>query len=138
MSASRMPVFNPSAANPSARLQEVVALPTPPLPEATAMTCLTPGMPAAFDVARALRSGGVTDTGCSRSKWIVLLYIARAQIIFRRHDGRALRRRMRIKTLVHDGFDTAVRAHLDDVKAFGVGALEHPVLLAEFRQHTVD
>src|SRR5882724_3402958 len=133
-----MPVFRPSAAKPSARLQEVVDLPTPPLPEATAMTCLTPGMPAAFDVARALRSGGVSDTDCSRSKRIVLLYLARAQIIFRRHDGRALRRRMRIETFVHHRFDAAVRAHLDHVKAFGVGALEHPVLLAEFCQHAVD
>src|SRR3954452_25124203 len=128
MSASRMPVFNPSAVNPSARLQEVVDLPTPPLPEATAMTCLTPGMPAAFDVARALSSGGGADTDCSRSKRIVLLYIARAQIIFRRHDGRALRRRMRIEPLVYYRLDTAVRAHLDDVETFGVGALEHPVL----------
>src|SRR2546430_17425562 len=95
MSASRMPVFSPSAAKPSARLQEVVDLPTPPLPEATAMTCLTPGMPAAFDVARALRSGGVADTGCSRSKRIVLLHIARTQIIFRRHHRRGLAGRTR-------------------------------------------
>src|SRR4029453_2557113 len=98
MSASRMPVFSPSAAKPSARLQEVVDLPTPPLPEATAMTCLTPGMPAAFYVARALRSGGGADTGCSRSKRIVLLHIARAQIIFRRHDWRAPGRRTRRET----------------------------------------
>src|SRR5689334_17161429 len=61
----------------SARLQEVVDLPTPPLPEATAITCLTPGMPDAFEVARALRSGGIADIGCSRSKRIVLLDIAR-------------------------------------------------------------
>src|SRR5512140_1935189 len=107
-----MPVFSPSAAKPSARLQEVVDLPTPPLPDATAMTCLTPGRPAAFDVARACRLGGGADTGCSRSKRIVLLHIARAQIIFRRHDRWALRRRMRIETLVHHRFDTAVGAHL--------------------------
>src|SRR4029453_18998689 len=122
MSASRMPVFSPSAAKPSARLQEVVDLPTPPLPEATAITCLTPGMPAALDVARPWRPGGGADTGCSRSKRIVLLHIARAQIIFRRHDRRALWRRMRIETLVHHRFDTAIRAHLDDVEAFSVGA----------------
>jgi hypothetical protein len=30
MSASRMPAFNPMAAKPSARLHEVVDLPTPP------------------------------------------------------------------------------------------------------------
>src|SRR6059036_3406031 len=99
-----MPVFNPSAAKPSARLHAVVDLPTPPLPEATAMTCLTPGMPAAFDVARPLRSGGVADTGCSRSNRIVLFHIARAQVIFRRHDRRALRRGMRVETFVHHGF----------------------------------
>src|SRR5437899_3055244 len=138
MSASRMPVFNPSAAKPSARLQEVVDLPTPPLPEATAMTCLTPGMPAAFEVARALRSGGVADTGCSRSKRIVLLHIARAQIVLRRHDRRALRRGMRIETFVHHRFDPAIRAHLDDVEPFGIGALEHPVLLAELCKYAVD
>src|SRR5215216_3393696 len=138
MSASRMPVFSPSAAKPSARLQEVVDLPTPPLPEATAMTCLTPGRPAAFEVARALRSGGVTDTGCSRSKRIVLLHVTRAQVIFRRHDRRALRPGMRIETFVHDGFDAAIRAHLDDVETFGIGALEHPVFFAEFCEHAVD
>src|SRR5215212_6381883 len=138
MSASRMPVFNPNAAKPSARLQEVVDLPTPPLPEATAITCLTPGRPAALEVARALGSGGGTDTGCSRSKRIVLLHVARTQIIFRRHDGRALRPRMRIETLVHHGFDAAIRAHLDDGETFGVGALEHPVFFAEFCQHAVD
>src|SRR4029453_10144959 len=117
MSASRMPVFSPSAAKPSARLHEVVDLPTPPLPDATAMTCLTPGMPAAFDVARALRSGGVVDTACLRSERTVLLFIACAQIVFRRHDRRALRRRMRIETFVHHCFDPAIRAHLDDVEA---------------------
>src|SRR5437660_259710 len=138
MSASRMPVFSPSAAKPSARLQEVVDLPTPPFPEATAMTCLTPGMPAAFEVARALISEGVVDTGCSRSKRIVLLHIARTQIIFCRHHRRALRRGMRVETFVHHGFDAAVRTHLDDVEAFGIGALEHPVLLAEFGEHAVD
>src|SRR2546429_7350975 len=108
MSASRMPVFSPSAAKPSARLQEVVDLPTPPLPEATAMTCLTPGMPAAFEVARALRSGEVADTGCSRSKRIVLLHIARAQVIFRRPDPRALPRGIRIRSFRHHPFDPAM------------------------------
>src|SRR5947209_10473677 len=58
MSASRMPAFSPSAAKPSARLQEVVDLPTPPLPDATAMTCLMPGIAAALEVARACGLGG--------------------------------------------------------------------------------
>src|SRR3954470_11354912 len=134
-----MPAFSPMAAKPSARLHEVVDLPTPPLPEATAMTCLTPGMPAAFEVARALVSDWVADTALSlRSNGIVLLHRARPQIVLGRHDRRTLRRRMRVKTLVDDGFDAAIRAHLDDIEAFGVGALEHPVLLAEFGKHAID
>src|SRR6266852_4444202 len=108
MSASRMPAFSPMAAKPSARLHEVVDLPTPPLPEATAMTCLTPGMPAAFEVARAFGSGWMADTvDSSRSERIVLLCIARAQIILCCHDGRALRCRMGVETLVHHGFAAA-------------------------------
>src|SRR5882757_8475215 len=139
MSASRMPVFSPIAAKPSARLHEVVDLPTPPLPEATAMTCFTPGMPAAFEVARAFGSGWMADTTCSsRSERIAFLRVARAQIILSGHDGRALRRRMRVEALVHHRFDAAIRAHLDDVDPLGVGALEHPVLLAEFCQHALD
>ena len=43
MSASSSPVLTPMAASPSARLTAVVDLPTPPLPEATAMMCFTPG-----------------------------------------------------------------------------------------------
>src|SRR6267154_1353547 len=99
MSASRIPAFNPMAAKPSARLHEVVDLPTPPLPEATAMTCVTPGMPAAFEVARAAASGWVADTACtSRSQGIAFLGLTRAPIVLRRHHGRALRRRMGIET----------------------------------------
>src|ERR1700716_423018 len=134
-----MPVFSPIAAKPSARLQEVVDLPTPPLPEATAMTCFTPGIPAALEVARACKSGRVADTACpSRSQRIVFLRLARAQIILCCHDWRPLRRRMRVEAFVHDSFDRAIRAHLDDVEPPGVGALEHPVLLAEFCEHTLD
>src|SRR5664279_2603597 len=111
-----MPAFSPIAANPSARLHDVVDLPTPPLPEATAITCLTPGMPAALEVACARGSGWVADTACtSRSQGIAFLGIARAQIILGRHHGRALCRRMRIETFVDYGFDPAIRAHLDDV-----------------------
>src|SRR3982074_1621043 len=119
MSAWRMPALSPIAAKPSARLQEVVDLPTPPLPEATAMTCLTPGMPAALEVACARGSGWVADTACtSRPQGIAFLGRARAQIILGRHHGRALRRRMRVKTLIDHGFDPAIRAHLDDVDPF--------------------
>src|SRR5216684_2738741 len=42
MSASSMPTFNPMPLKPSARLTAVVDLPTPPLPDATAMMALTP------------------------------------------------------------------------------------------------
>src|SRR6516164_900731 len=45
MSASRIPTLRPSALRPSARLTAVVDLPTPPLPEATAMMASTPGTP---------------------------------------------------------------------------------------------
>src|SRR6185437_10252672 len=45
MSASRTPTFSPRSRSPSARLTAVVDLPTPPLPEATAMMASTPGMP---------------------------------------------------------------------------------------------
>src|SRR4051794_10681879 len=139
MSASRIPTFSPTAAKPKARLQEVVDLPTPPFPEATAMTCLTPGMPTAFDVAGAFRSGGVAATACSlRSKRIAFLRIARAQIILGGHDRRTLRRSVRVEAFVHHGLDAAVRAHLDDIETLRIGALEHPMLLAEFCQHSVD
>ena len=43
MSASSMPTDAPSAASASARFTAVVDLPTPPLPEATAMMFLIPG-----------------------------------------------------------------------------------------------
>ena len=43
MSASSMPTVAPSAARASARFTAVVLLPTPPLPEATAMMFLMPG-----------------------------------------------------------------------------------------------
>src|SRR5262245_51920900 len=45
MSASSTPTLRPSVASPSARLTAVVDLPTPPLPEATAMIDSTPGTP---------------------------------------------------------------------------------------------
>src|ERR1700692_930766 len=112
MSASRMPAFSPIAAKPSARLQEVVDLPTPPLPEATAMTYLTPGIPAALEVAGARGSGWAADTACtSRPQGIAFLGRAGAQIILDRHHRRSLRRRMRIEAFVDHGFDAAIRAH---------------------------
>src|SRR5260370_9578518 len=122
-----MPFFSPIAAKPSARLHEVVDLPTPPLPEATAMTCLTPGMPAAFEVARACRSGRVADTTCSsRSDRIALLRIARAQIALGGHDGRPARRPMRAEPLVDYRFDRPFCAPLDDAESLALRAPESP------------
>src|SRR3569833_3123612 len=54
MSASSTPTLRPWSRRPSARLTAVVDLPTPPLPEATAMTASTPGMP-----------GCVRSAGCA-------------------------------------------------------------------------
>ncbi len=51
MSASNTPTRAPPAANASAKLAVVVDLPTHPLPDATAITFLTPGRP--FDFAAA-------------------------------------------------------------------------------------
>src|SRR4051812_779875 len=129
MSASRIPTFSPTAAKPKARLQEVVDLPTPPFPEATAMTCLTPGMPTPFDVAGAFRSASSL-----RSTRIPFLRLPRAQIILSGHGRRALRRRVRVEAFVPHGLDAAVRAHLDAIETLRIGALEHPMLLAEFCQ----
>ena len=41
MSASSKPTFKPCNAKPIARLTDTVDLPTPPLPEATAIICFT-------------------------------------------------------------------------------------------------
>src|SRR5947209_19708325 len=45
---------------------------------------------------------------------------------------------MRVETLVHHGFDAAIRAHLDDIDTPGVGALEHPMLVAELGEYALD
>ena len=46
MSASKMPTRAPSAERARAKLTAVVDFPTPPLPEATAIIFLTPGISA--------------------------------------------------------------------------------------------
>src|SRR3954453_6316458 len=58
MSASSRPTRRPRSRRPSARLSAVVDLPTPPLPEATAMTAATPGISACFDIGDAAPCGG--------------------------------------------------------------------------------
>src|SRR5713226_7719486 len=55
MSASSMPTFNPMPLKPSAKLTAVVDLPTPPLPDATAMMALTP-------------SGAWAERGCAPAR----------------------------------------------------------------------
>ena len=46
MSASRMPTFEPERLKPEREIDRTVDLPTPPLPDATAMMAPTPGTPA--------------------------------------------------------------------------------------------
>src|SRR5437870_8098216 len=66
MSASSRPTRKPRSRRPSARLSAVVDLPTPPLPEATAMTAATPGISACFDIGDAAPCGGrCAATGCT-------------------------------------------------------------------------
>ncbi len=59
-----MPTLSPRSRRPSARLTAVVDLPTPPLPEATAMMAPTPGMPVGACGARAPGCGRA-GAGCA-------------------------------------------------------------------------
>ena len=61
MSASSRPTRKPRSRSPSARLSAVVDLPTPPLPEATAMTAAIPGISACFAIGEAGLCGGRCD-----------------------------------------------------------------------------
>src|SRR3954468_2686332 len=66
MSASSRPTRNPRSRRPSARLRAVVDLPTPPLPDATAMTAATPGISDCFAIGEAGLCGGRgEETGCT-------------------------------------------------------------------------
>ena len=58
MSASSRPTRKPRSRRPNARLSAVVDLPTPPLPEATAMTAAMPGISACLDIGEAGLCGG--------------------------------------------------------------------------------
>src|SRR6266404_2420982 len=70
MSASSRPTRRPRSRKPSARLSAVVDLPTPPLPEATAITAATPGISACLDIGEAGLCGGrCDDTGCTPCAW---------------------------------------------------------------------
>src|SRR5258708_14075132 len=64
MSASSRPTRKPRSRRPSARLSAVVDFPTPPLPEATAMTAAIPGISDCFDIGDAGLCGGRCDETC--------------------------------------------------------------------------
>src|SRR5215211_5949770 len=67
MSASSTPTLSPRSRRPSARLTAVVDLPTPPLPDATAMIAFTPGTPAVAGCAPGRPAGAplVAGRGCA-------------------------------------------------------------------------
>src|SRR6266852_8072720 len=64
MSASSRPTRKPRSRRPSARLSAVVDFPTPPLPEATAITAAIPGISDCFDIGDAGLCGGRCDETC--------------------------------------------------------------------------
>src|ERR1700681_2050792 len=64
MSASSNPTRRPRSRRPSARLSAVVDFPTPPLPEATAITAATPGISDCFDIGDTGLCGGRCDETC--------------------------------------------------------------------------
>src|SRR6478672_426911 len=70
MSASSSPTRRPRSRRPNARLSAVVDLPTPPLPDATAITAATPGISACLDIGEVGLCGGLcADTGCTPCAW---------------------------------------------------------------------
>src|SRR3954462_6196364 len=66
MLASRMPTFDPNALKPMARFTAVVDLPTPPLPEATAMIAFTPGTSGPWGAALGAAAPGAVRGGRGR------------------------------------------------------------------------
>src|ERR1700722_637263 len=64
MSASSNPTRRPRSRKPSARLSAVVDFPTPPLPEATAITAATPGISDCFDIGDTGLCGGRCEETC--------------------------------------------------------------------------
>src|SRR4030088_3485416 len=58
MSASSRPMRRPRSRRPNARFSAVVDLPTPPLPDATAMTAAMPGISDCFDIGDVGLCGG--------------------------------------------------------------------------------
>ncbi len=71
MSASSKPTRRPRSRRPSARLSAVVDLPTPPLPDATAITAAMPGISDCLDIGDAGLCGGLcAETGCTPWLWL--------------------------------------------------------------------
>src|SRR3981189_1452613 len=64
MSASSRPTRKPRSRRPNARLSAVVDFPTPPLPEATAMTAAMPGISDCFDIGDAGLCAGRCEETC--------------------------------------------------------------------------
>src|SRR5712672_3636355 len=64
MSASSRPTRKPRSRRPDARLSAVVDFPTPPLPEATAITAAIPGISDCFDIGDAGLCGGLCEETC--------------------------------------------------------------------------
>src|SRR6266404_661477 len=64
MSASSKPTRKPRSRRPNARLSAVVDFPTPPLPEATAMTAAMPGISDCFDIGDAGPCAGRCEETC--------------------------------------------------------------------------
>src|SRR6266849_2418930 len=64
MSASSRPTRKPRSRRPSARLSAVVDFPTPPLPEATAITAAIPGISDCFDIGDTGLCAGRCDETC--------------------------------------------------------------------------
>src|SRR5437762_48347 len=64
MSASSKPTRKPRSRRPNARLSAVVDLPTPPFPDATAITAAIPGISDCFDIGDAGLCGGRCDETC--------------------------------------------------------------------------
>src|SRR6266702_3414760 len=64
MSATSRPTRKPRSRRPKARLSAVVDFPTPPLPEATAITAATPGISDCFDIGDAGLCGGLCEETC--------------------------------------------------------------------------
>ena len=119
MSASRTPTLRPRSRSPSARLTEVVDLPTPPLPDATAMIASTPGTPGGpcRRAATAPRRGAAAGAIAARAPQPAARRSAVRAIIAEVHAGHRPHRLLgplahRLPGLHHRRVDTDREEHL--------------------------